>query len=179
MSCLWDTSNKIFGDMNYYNRETDEWYDEKIKNNFLEISKDKYIKTSEYYILTNLQNVTTVDNFGSLFLKIGNKKAVKIIFNAKISGKQFYDFDFSILSFHKNGNMFEINYDLNQGKKQYDGTYIFTIDISNEDCHDYIENIIWYGLEYITFNNLTVEFEENYLSFNYKEYKSAINNKFK
>ena len=30
MACLWDTSNKNYGDMNYYNRLTDEWYDDKI-----------------------------------------------------------------------------------------------------------------------------------------------------
>ena len=112
MSCLWDISNKTFGDMNYYNRETNEWYDEKIKNNFLEISKDKYIKTSEYFIMTNLQNITTSDKFGSLILKIGNRKAVKLIFNTRFKGRQFYEFDFSILSVNKNGDLFEINYDL-------------------------------------------------------------------
>ena len=37
MPCLWDTSNKTIGNMNYYNRETNEWYDEKIRNNFMEI----------------------------------------------------------------------------------------------------------------------------------------------
>ena len=39
MCCLWDTSNKIFGDMNFYDRTNDIWYDEKIKNNFLQISR--------------------------------------------------------------------------------------------------------------------------------------------
>jgi len=34
MSCLWDTSNKEFGDMNFYNRENDSWFDEKLKENF-------------------------------------------------------------------------------------------------------------------------------------------------
>ena len=31
MSCLWDTSNKEYGDMNFYDREKDIWYDDKIK----------------------------------------------------------------------------------------------------------------------------------------------------
>ena len=38
MSCLWDTSNKEFGDMNYYDRKNDIWYDKKLKENFVQIS---------------------------------------------------------------------------------------------------------------------------------------------
>ena len=34
MACLRDTSNKNIGDMNYYNRESNQWYDDIIKNNF-------------------------------------------------------------------------------------------------------------------------------------------------
>ena len=47
MACLWDTSNKEKGNMNFYNRETDEWYDEKIKNIFYKISRKTNIKSSE------------------------------------------------------------------------------------------------------------------------------------
>ena len=43
-SCLWDTSNKNFGNMNYYNREIDKWYDEKIQEFFLKFSRDKQVK---------------------------------------------------------------------------------------------------------------------------------------
>ena len=53
MSCLWDTSNKNFGDMNYYDRNNDIWYDEKIKENFLIISKNKYVKPKNFYIKNN------------------------------------------------------------------------------------------------------------------------------
>ena len=42
MCCLWDTSNKEYGNMNYYDRENDIWYDEKFKENFIEISRGKY-----------------------------------------------------------------------------------------------------------------------------------------
>jgi len=31
MCCLWDTSNKLFGEMNFYDRTNDIWYDEKNK----------------------------------------------------------------------------------------------------------------------------------------------------
>ena len=47
MACLWDTSSKNYGDMNYYNRLTDEWYDDKIKNMFTKISKGNIAKSSD------------------------------------------------------------------------------------------------------------------------------------
>ena len=58
MSCLWDTSNKEFGDMNYYDRENDIWYDKKLKENFVQISRGKYIKPKEFYIKTHFETVT-------------------------------------------------------------------------------------------------------------------------
>jgi hypothetical protein len=35
------TSNKKFGDMNFYDRENDKWYDDKLKENYIQISKGK------------------------------------------------------------------------------------------------------------------------------------------
>ena len=52
MCCLWDTLNEKFGNMNFYDRANDNWYDEKIKNNFLQISKVKYIKPMKFLINT-------------------------------------------------------------------------------------------------------------------------------
>ena len=51
MACLWDTSNKNYGDINYYNRLTDEWYDDKIKNIFKKISKGQYVKLFFFLII--------------------------------------------------------------------------------------------------------------------------------
>ena len=31
MACLWDTSNRNIGTMNYINRDTNQWYDEKLQ----------------------------------------------------------------------------------------------------------------------------------------------------
>mgnify|MGYP006873078497 CR=1 FL=1 len=50
LCCLWDTSNKEFGDINFYDRTNDIWYDEKIKNNFLQISKGKNVKPKDFFI---------------------------------------------------------------------------------------------------------------------------------
>ena len=40
MACLWDTSNRNKGKMNYYNRETDEWYDKKYKIIFIKFQEE-------------------------------------------------------------------------------------------------------------------------------------------
>ena len=103
MPCLWDTSNKTIGNMNYYNRETNEWYDEKIRNNFMEISKGKYLKLSEYYIITNIETYTDKDYFGDYFINFGKRKALKIVINATVYGKLFEDFYFDIYTADKNG----------------------------------------------------------------------------
>ena len=44
MSCLWDTSNKKYGDFNYYDREKNEWYDERIKKIFMKFLKEDILK---------------------------------------------------------------------------------------------------------------------------------------
>ena len=53
MACLWDNSEKISENNNYYNREIDTWNDEKIPKFINKISKDKGEKSSDYYIVTN------------------------------------------------------------------------------------------------------------------------------
>ena len=74
MCCLWDTSNKIFGDINFYDRTNDIWYDEKIKNNFLQISRDEYIKSIDYIINTTFESVDTHFFLGDLIINFENKK---------------------------------------------------------------------------------------------------------
>ena len=60
-SCLWDTSKKTAGNMNYFNRENNEWYDEKIKENFYKIYKGQNIKPLDYYINTNLETTNSLN----------------------------------------------------------------------------------------------------------------------
>ena len=176
MSCLWDISNKEYGNMNYYDRENDIWYDNKLKENFIEISRGKYIKPTDFYIKTHFETVTTSFFEGSLEIKIGTRKAVKIIFNVRLTGILFIDFDISIYSYDSLGTLVDINFEKSDGKKQYDGTYVFTIDISKIKCYDYIIVTKDYGYKFITLNNLTVEFEESFQSIDYKSYKAAISN---
>ena len=58
-------------------------------------------------------------------------------------------------------------------KKEYDGTSTFTIDISNIDCF-YIRVDKIFGSNDIIFNNLTIEFEDTFLNFDYRAYKNAL-----
>ena len=176
MCCLWDTSNKIFGNMNFYDRTNDIWYDEKIKNNFLEISKEKYIKPIDYFINTTFESTDFHFIYGDLQINFENKKVLKIIINARLNGVLFVDLDFKVYTYDKFGYPIEINFGKENSKKQYDGTQIFTIDVSKIDCNNLVEVAIIWGMENITLNNLTLEYEESFLSIDYKSFKNAISN---
>ena len=174
MSCLWDTSNKTFGDMNYYDRKNDIWYDEKIKNNFKLISRGKYINPFDFYLYNNVENISDTDPDGNLNINIGKKNVTKVIFNAKITANSFSEVGIGIISVDKNGIKFEEQIDVNDGKKLYDGSYIFIIDSEDKDYNEYVQVQRWYGLDYIKLNYLALEFEEKLISFDYYAYKLAF-----
>ena len=176
MCCLWDTSNKEYGNMNFYDRENNKWYDDKLKENFIQISRGKYIKPKDFYIKTHFETVS-ISYFGdALVMKIGPRKALKIILNVKLTGTLFIDVDFLAVTYDIFGNYYNINFDKSKGKKQYDGTIVFTIDVSKIKCYEYLQVAKYYGYEFITLNNFTVEFEEIFQSIDYKLYKAAISN---
>ena len=173
MACLWD-STKYSENMYYYNRENGKWNDEVIKNSILKVSKGKNIKSLEYYIKTKVENIKIyVDTW---FLNIENRKIVKIDMNVKLFGKLGKDFDFGIGYIDKNDEYAEIIFKKKNGKKQYDGTTIFTLDLHNVIIKQFIISTIYYGYENIIFNNVTAEYEEEFNTFNYKSYKIAILN---
>ena len=60
------------------------------------------------------------------------------------------------------------------GKKEYDGTYTYNIDISYKDYNDYVEIQKWWGNEYVIFNYFSLEFEQNYTFFDFNLYKNAL-----
>ena len=182
MVCLWDTSKNIkytnslsSYNMNFYNREEDKWIDEKIKNNFLFISKGRYIKLSKYYIYTNKEILITPNNMDNYRLKLGNRKPLKIILNAKLKGKLFRDISFDFKCYDNLTRYIGIDFGNKNLKREYDGTSTFTIDISEKGCTELIEVNKNFGKnENIIFNNLTVEFNDSFLSFDYKSYKKAL-----
>ena len=172
MSCLWDTSE--YGESNFYNREIDKWYDEKIRDNFQRIAKKKYIKPTEYYLISNLLTTTEPDSDGYFTLYIGKLKAVKAIFNAKIESNRIEECGYGITSVDKNGWWVGESIWCGIGIKQYDGTYIYTYDISDKDFNDNIQIHKWWGHELITINYFTIEFEKNRITIDYKSYKNDL-----
>ena len=173
MPCLWDTSNKKMGDINYYNRETNEWYDQKLSEIFLKISKNQFIKSSDFFYTTNLDTTTETFILGDYFISLGKLKPLKIILNGNLYGTLYDDYDFTISSLDSEGEYFDVEFGPENGKRQYDGTIIYTFDVSNYNCTNYIEIIKWYPDE-MTFNNVTIEYNESFVSFNYKEFKTSI-----
>ena len=53
-------------------------------NNFIHISKRKYIKSSDYYILSNKETIYDLSNnaYGDIYFNLNDKKPMKLIINA-------------------------------------------------------------------------------------------------
>ena len=77
--------------MNFYNRETDKWYDEQIRDNFVKISEGKFVDPTKYYIESNTETSSNVDADGNIQINIGSKKVKSVSFNAEISGAEIYE----------------------------------------------------------------------------------------
>ena len=187
LPCLWDISEKIEGEMKcYYNKETNEWYDEKIGENFLKISKGNFIKPKNYYYKNNIETDDS-SMYDYIHIDIGSKKVKTIILNVKIVNNYISENDISvsiitcykdndisvsIITCYKDQEWYEI--ECLNGKRQYDGSITFTIDVSNIECYYYVEALSWWGYEYVILNYLTLIYEEKYSFFDYKSFKSAV-----
>jgi len=175
MACLWDNSEKISENNNYYNRETDTWNDEITQKIINEISKDKGEKTSDYYITTNSEVVVSYLNF--FYSNIATKKLLKVIINAKIyeNGIIGIDFDIIITSYDIDGwNNILIFVKKEDGKKEYDGTISYIVDVSNENLNKEVYIMSWGDDKYLSINNVTLEFKGNFPYFDYISYKNSI-----
>ena len=168
--------------MNYYDKENDRWYDEKIRDNFINISKGKFVKPTDYYYVTNIQNIYEIDSLGCLSINFGTKKVKKVYFNVKISNISYSDTCFEIFSFNKNKEVIGQLVEGNLGNLQrYDHTYNYIIDVSDKDYNEIIQvskkcNEVNNFENNISFNYLRIEFEQSYTFFDYKKYKNAISN---
>ena len=175
MACLWDNSEKISENNNYYNRETDTWNDEITQKIINKISKDKGEKTSDYYITTNSEVIVSYLNF--YYTNIYNKKLLKVIINAKIYENRIIgnDFDIIVTSYSTDGwNNVLIFIKKEDGKKEYDGTISYTVDVSNENFNKEVYIMTWGDDKYININNVTFEFKEYFPYFDYNSYKNSI-----
>ena len=132
--CLWDNPIDSDTNLNYYNKKLDKWNDEIIKNNIYKISKGKTVKSTEYYKMVNQENFYIYYNF--LSLSLNERKILKIFLNARLFGLLGIDIDITIISYNKNYEYVEMPFKKEYGKKQYDGTTNFEIDVSKEDFND-------------------------------------------
>ena len=178
MACLMDTSNRNVGNMNYINRDTNQWYNEKIRNSIKKISKGKNVKITDYFIYSYSKKISSVDSNGNMSINIGNKKVLKVIFNVFINTSVYSNIKFAISGNDKYGCWIANEYTLGEAKKEYDGSYTFTIDLKNKDYYDFVQTDVQAGNEYITFNYFTAEFNETEMSINYDAYKSALINNY-
>ena len=131
--------------MNFYDRTNDIWYDEKIKNIFLQISRGKYINPKDYYINTTFESTDAFVSASNLLISFKNKKVLKIIINASITGVLFVDFDLEVFTFNKDYTLKEIYFGKENSKRQNDGTYIFIIDTSKIECYNFLEVVVTRG----------------------------------
>ena len=176
MACLWDTSNRNIGNMNYIDRYTNQWYDEKIRSNIKKISKRKNVKITDYFIYSYSKTISSVDSNGNMYINIGKKKVLKVIFNVFINTSNYSILKFAICSNDKNGIWIGDPFYFKDTKKEYDGSYTFTIDVKDKEYHDFIQTDVWDGKEFVTFNYFTAEFNETEISINYEAYKLALMN---
>ena len=176
MTCLWDTSNKSIGDYNYFNRENYQWYDEKIKSGFKNITKGRYIKPTDYFIYSNVEETSSVDSEGKITLNFGIKKPTKVTVKISMTIRDLSQAGFGIISPSSQGDTYYIGVSCLEGKKQYDGKYVFNFDVKDKFFQDYVKIEKWWGNDFFSLNSLGLEFEENYSFFNFEEYEKALSN---
>lgn len=184
MACLWDTSNKNIGDMNFYNRQNNQWYDDIIKNNFKKISKGKFPKPKDYYYFTNSITVNNDKNDSYIMINVEQKHTIKVIFNVNVTItdptiNNFYSLPkaaFVLINIDDSNNKYSSEEIKNKlGKREYDGSYTFTIDTKDKNFSGLVR-VLSKGLPFGIFNinYLTLEFEESLISFNYASFKTDI-----
>ena len=170
MSCLYDDSNRKFGTLNYYDRENNVWFNQKIGENIKLISKKKFVNPNDYFILTNKETVSTRTRDDTLIIKFGKKKLMTIIFNAYINIDNKAGVGFGVTSSDSSGNWIGNGISGMEGEKKYDGSYTITVDVKNQDYSNQVEIQKWWGNDHIILNYLTLEFEEKYIFFDYNSY---------
>ena len=172
LPCLWDTSNKKTGDMNYYDRENNVWYDKKIINFLSHISKGRFVSMWDHFIDTNMVNFTEDIN-EDFDVDIEGLTIQKIIFNMNYN-ENFTGTDIEFSSLDINGDKFIIPIEIIVGKKQYDGNIIYTLDASHIECYQFIYIKFNKEKDNMVFNYFIFEFLDRFSLFDYKEYKKEV-----
>jgi len=174
LPCLWDIPKLSSNYKNFYfNKENSEWSNDIYQKIINIISKGKFIKSKDYYYQTNLETEEN-SNFGTYTIYASKKRILKIFINVRFNIHIDNYFVMTVYSADKSANDLEFNFKEKDGKRRYDGTSIFTIDGSKIELYFYAQAIALFEEKYMIINNITVQYEEEYLYFDYKSYKSDI-----
>ena len=109
-------------------------------------------------------------------IKISSRKTMRAIFNIKLTTKYPSEVGLGISGFDKHEKWigFEVRGD--KGKRQYDGSYTYNIDISDKGFNNFIELQKWWGNDKIIFNTFSIEYEKAYKLFDFISYKKELSN---
>ena len=176
MACLFDNSNS--GEMRYYDREQDRWYDEAIEQNFKEIAQEKYKKPKDFFVLSNRETVTSLASDGKMKIKIGTRKVKKAIFNFMSFNDDPRSYVFGIYSWDKNNKYVYVKVTGLDAEKKFDGSYQFIVDVSKMDSNDEIGIEKWWGSDKYIIKYFTIELDKDYKVFNYNEYKTYLSSNY-
>ena len=181
--CLWDTSNKQYGDMNFYDRENDQWYDKKISEIISLVSKRKNDNLLDYLINTNTIFNLNEKEKKQISIYTYRIRPIRIIVNALIKGRLYevvnnleITFSVEIVNFGSGRDI--LNYDINNIKKQYDGTIIVDAEIFDNYSFKHVFTSVLISVYSGTINNITLFLEESLNFFNYISFKSDFNKLF-
>ena len=174
MACLFDNSNS--GEMRYYDRVQDRWYDETIEENFKKITKGEFIKPIDFFMHSNRETVSSMTLQGTMKIKLGTRKPKTAIFNIKVN-QDPKDFIFGVHSMTKNREFISVKVSGAEGVKRFDGSYHYIVDISKMDFNEDVTVEKWWGSDDFIFNFFTLELDKEYTIFNYDDYiKSQSSN---
>ena len=174
LPCLWDNPfvSSIYKNF-YFDKVSSKWSNDKYQKIFNKISKGKFIKSLDYYYRTNLET-EDISYFGYYTIYTNQKRIMKIFINVKFNIHIKDHIVMTVYCSNKESAYLEFNFKEKDGKRQYDGTTIFTIDGSEIELYFYAQATAWFGEKDMIINNITVQYEEEYLCFDYISYKSDI-----
>jgi hypothetical protein len=174
LPCLWDIPfvSTIYQNF-YFDKESSKWSNNKYQKIFNNISKGKFIKSLEYYYQTNLET-EDIAYSGYYSIYTGQKRIMKIFINVRFNMHISNNIVLTVYSSNKESFYLEFNFKEKDGKRQYDGTSIFTIDGSELELYYYAQVTAWFGERQMIINNITIQYEEEYLNFDYISYKADI-----
>ena len=178
MACLFDNSNS--GEMRYYDRVQDRWYDETIEENFKKIAKGEFIKPTNFFFYSNLEavySITPIDLHGTMKITIGARKAKKAMFNIKAS-QDPKGFVFAISSKDKNRDYIYTRVEGYEGEKRFDGSYHYIADISKMDFNLEVTLEIWWKEGDLIVNFFSLELDKEYTIFDFSEYEKNLSSNY-